>query len=110
MKPLAKIEEEDEFPELIEYLRTVSGVGPSIAAQAASELPENASVRYTYEDAPENIDSEQQRKLREILNSENPEEGLRKFMEEAVHNQFGNSESQAESSSSPASRKKQRQV
>jgi hypothetical protein len=37
----------------------------------------------------ENVDPEQRRRLEEIVNSENPEEGLRRFLEEAVRNQFG---------------------
>lgn len=34
------------------------------------------------------VDIEHQRKIEEIMRSENPEEGLRLFMEEVVKNQF----------------------
>lgn len=38
------------------------------------------------------VDLENRRKIEEIMKSENPEEGLREFMEEVVKSQFSNPE------------------
>jgi hypothetical protein len=89
IQALEKIEEEDEFPEIIQYLRSL--VGGPVVLDDSTELPENASLRLTYEGAApsEDIDPEQRRRLEEIMSSENPEEGLRQFVQQAVHSQFG---------------------
>lgn len=92
---LEKLEEEDEFPEVIEYLRGVVGlVDNKNTANSVSPrpLPENSSLRYTYEEQPESIDPEQRRRLEEIVNSDNPTEGLRQLVKEAVHIQVNREE------------------
>lgn len=78
------LEEEDEFPEVIEYLRSLQG---GVVDAKVSELENpatSATVRYSTEDMDEEVDPEQRRRLEEIVNSENPEEGLRQFLEDAV--------------------------
>lgn len=91
---LDKLEEEDEFPEVIEYLRGLVGAASETDGPQAHlrPLPEDSSIRYTYEEQPDSIDPEQRRRLEEIVNSENPEEGLRQLVQEAVSRQMNGDE------------------
>ncbi|CAK7895161.1 hypothetical protein CAAN1_10S02124 [[Candida] anglica] len=101
--PAEYIEEEDEFPELSQYLRSLAhdkpevGSSSSVDADFLASLPSPGTVdghqiRYTMESEPQgeeigiNImgDEEKRKKIEEILNSENPEEGLRELISNAV--------------------------
>lgn len=97
--PAEYIEEDDEFPELAQYLRSLSHDQPQSTGASdeslMSSLPapgtiDGHEIRYTMEnEAPEEesaFDEEERRKKIElILNSENPEEALRDLVRNAVH-------------------------
>jgi uncharacterized protein len=92
---LERLEEEDEFPEAIEYLRGIAGLGDDESRDNSTPLrplPENSSLRYTYEEQAESIDPEQRRRLEQIVHSENPEEELRQLVREALHIQVNGEE------------------
>lgn len=77
-------EDEDEFPELISYLKQLSGQ-PS----TSNDNNFTPKVQYQTMDIDQSpVDIENRKKIEEIMESENPEEGLRVFMEEVVKNQF----------------------
>ncbi|CUM48827.1 unnamed protein product [Debaryomyces tyrocola] len=95
--PAEYIEEDDEFPELAQYLRSLSHDQPqtsvsgddSLASLPAPGNIDGHQIRYTMEnEAPseeDSIDDEERRKKIElILNSENPEEALRDLVRSAV--------------------------
>lgn len=97
---LQKIEEEDEFPELVEYLRSLS---PDLEAEKAYgneseniiDVPDNTNIRYTMESVPEAEDDPERRaQIEAILRSDNPDEGLRQFIREAVHSQLSGESSE----------------
>lgn len=97
--PAEYIEEDDEFPELARYLRSLSHDQPQSANASGDEMlaslpaPGNIDghqIRYTMENEvpsqEDSIDDEERRKKIElILNSENPEEALRDLVRSAVH-------------------------
>lgn len=119
--PAEYIEEEDEFPELAIYLRSLAHDQPAVGASSAEDssasliaslpapgLVDGHQIRYTMQneepsDQPEigiNImgDEERRKKMEEILNSENPEEGLRELLQNAVAEGMANyNKSEAES-------------
>ncbi|WPK24688.1 hypothetical protein PUMCH_001971 [Australozyma saopauloensis] len=81
------IEEEDEFPELAQYLRSLLHDKPT--ASVNDSLPEAGqidghNIRYTMEEEGEPMDEERRKKLEAIVNSENPEEALRELVTSAV--------------------------
>lgn len=81
------IEEEDEFPELAQYLRSLVHDQPTESTELAPETFDGHQVRYTmqeegHEDTEEDI--ERRKKLEAIVNSENPEEALRELVTSAV--------------------------
>ncbi|ODQ82483.1 hypothetical protein BABINDRAFT_159063 [Babjeviella inositovora NRRL Y-12698] len=93
------IEEDDEFPDVAQYLRSLvtdaEGNTESIlAGMPAAGTVGGHDIRYTYENnnvevqtTPEE-DAERMRKLEAIANSENPEEALRELVKDAVHQRF----------------------
>lgn len=95
--PLEYIEEDGEFPELIQYLTSLQADSVEVPLITDSlpkdgDVIEGHEIRYTYETQPNEISlmgslSEEQRelKLREIAESENPEELLRDLVKTAVH-------------------------
>lgn len=96
------IEEDDEFPELAQYLRSLAH-DKAIAEQSnefISSLPapgmvDGHEIRYSLEndaagdhvDTPEE-EEERRKKLEAIVNSENPEEALRELVTLAVRQGF----------------------
>lgn len=103
-------EEDEEFAHLdvIEYLQTLSPETASSNSNGESSsglvesvelpVPESSAfpLRYSYEaEIPEAINEDQRQKLEHIIHSDNPEAGLREFVQEIVHNQLtgGDSES-----------------
>ncbi|EGV64874.1 hypothetical protein PSN45_005226 [Yamadazyma tenuis] len=96
--------EDEEFPELIEYLKTVKyeAEGPDAVQTATpseeaasgssdihSSLPEavdGQNIRFSLESEVEGEISEDRRKqIEAIINGENPEEALRQLVTNAVH-------------------------
>lgn len=90
--PLDKLleDDEDEFPELISYFQELAGT-PSSSAGSSSEFVPKVEYQTMDEDQGP-VDLENRRKIEEIMQSENPEEGLRSFMEDVVKSQFGGEE------------------
>ncbi|KAA8912691.1 hypothetical protein TRICI_003409 [Trichomonascus ciferrii] len=99
--PLQKIEEEDEFPELIEYLKTLT---PDLVSddkpkndldEQLPDLPASSTVTYSYENEVQgNVDEAQRRRIEQIIHSENPQEGMIEYLRQAVHTQMNNNEEQ----------------
>lgn len=94
--PFQKIDEEDEFPELIDYLKTLT---PELATESKPkdddnelpDLPESSSVTYSYENEVQgNVDEAQRRRLEQIIHSENPQEGMIEYLRQVVHTQMNN--------------------
>lgn len=105
----AYIEEEDEFPDLATYLRSLTHDQPS-SSSLLNNLPapgeiDGHQVRYTMEDllGAGEIDEEKRKKLEEIVNSENPEAALRDLVTSAVREGMAQYQ---DSSASDAKRKK----
>ncbi|CCH42779.1 Ankyrin [Wickerhamomyces ciferrii] len=116
--PADYIEEDDEFPEVVQYLRSLSheNIGSSNtnenndSGNILDSLPRpdqveghEISYKYQNEDIELTINDEQREKLREIAESENPEEKLAEFVKESVHNQFFNNDKDQDS---PVSKKR----
>ena len=113
------IEEDDDFPEVAEYLKTLAHDKPSVneedvkANDFVESLPQPGTIdgheiRYTLENeatqegdeqlSPEELE-ERRKKIQAILESENPEEALRDLVRNAVHeglSQYKQSESNEE--------------
>lgn len=120
--PAEYIEEDDEFPELAQYLRSLSHDQPrttsvsgddSLASLPAPGNIDGHQIRYTMEnEAPseeDSIDDEERRKKIElILNSENPEEALRDLVRSAVQEGMSKyqSEQELEDGEAPSSKKR----
>lgn len=96
LTPGMYIEEEDEYPDVAQYLRSLThdGPGEDMSLPNGKDLPlgniNGHEIRYTMQDdTPEQLDPEELEarrvKLEAILNSDNPEEGLRELVEKAVH-------------------------
>lgn len=82
------IEEEDEYPEIAQFLRSLLH-DSSDQATTVTELPEAGEVdghniRYTMEEEQTPMDDERRKQLEAIVNSENPEEALRELVTSAV--------------------------
>ncbi|RLV90147.1 Ankyrin repeat-containing protein [Spathaspora sp. JA1] len=104
------IEEEGEFPDVAEYLKSVQGVKVDVT-DFIGTLPgpgnvEGHDIRYTMETddsasdnlSPEELE-ERRKKIEAILSSENPEEGLRELVKNAVHeglNQYNQQQEQGQ--------------
>ena len=99
------IEEEDEFPEVAQYLKTLAHDKPAVSEEEikANEFIESLPVpgnidghqiRYSLENepaqdgeeklSPEELE-ERRKKIQAILESDNPEEALRDLVKNAVH-------------------------
>lgn len=81
-------EQEDEYPDIAQYLISLSHDRPVETSLPVGEF-NGHEIRYTLQEDEPELDPEvlEQRrlKLESILNSDNPEEGLRKLVEDAVH-------------------------
>lgn len=98
------IEEEDEFPELARYLKSLlhdlAEEAQQLDHQTQSEnalkaLPEAGEsnghkIRYTMEDEQMPMSDEKRKQLEAIVNSENPEEALRELVTSAVRDGLAN--------------------
>jgi hypothetical protein len=90
--PAQYIAAEDEFPELAIYLQSLTHGGNTFIASLPSPGEvEGHQIRYTMQSEPEtpigvNLmgDEDRRRRMEEVLNSENPEEGLRELVQNAV--------------------------
>lgn len=82
------VEEEDEFPELARYLRSLShddAKEPSLLASLpAPGTVDGHQIRYSMEDDQGEMDEERRKKLEAIVNLDNPEEALRDLVSAAV--------------------------
>lgn len=82
------VEEEDEFPELARYLRSLSHdevKEPSLLASLpVPGTVDGHQIRYTMEEDQGEMDEERRKKLEAIVNLENPEEALRDLVTAAV--------------------------
>lgn len=92
------IDEEEEYPELAQYLHSLVHDKPEIANGTGIEgLPaagvvDGHAIRYTMEDDAGEMSPERRLKLEEIANSEDPEAALRELVTSAVRDgllQFG---------------------
>lgn len=89
LTPGEYIEEEDEYPDIAQYLISLIHDRPLDTSLPVGKV-NGHEIRYTMEDEPaEQLDPEELEarrvKLEAILNSDNPEEGLRELVEKAVH-------------------------
>ncbi|KAJ8145780.1 hypothetical protein OY671_001145 [Metschnikowia pulcherrima] len=104
------IEEEGEYPELAQYLRSLSHDKPETTNGSALEgLPipgsvDGHAIRYSMEEDVGDIDPESRRKLEEIANSENPEEALRELVTSAVRKGLSQYENNADEGGNKRSR------
>lgn len=104
------IEEEGEYPELAQYLRSLSHDKPETTNGSALEgLPipgsvDGHAIRYSMEEDVGDIDPESRRKLEEIANSENPEEALRELVTSAVRKGLSQYENNADEGRNKRSR------
>lgn len=86
------IEEEDEFPQIAQYLRSLMLDAPTASSSGSLDnLPspgmiEGHQVRYSMSDdaGAGAMDQEQREKLHKVINSENPEMALRELVTSAV--------------------------
>ncbi|KAM9937644.1 hypothetical protein OXX80_002812 [Metschnikowia pulcherrima] len=104
------VEEEGEYPELAQYLRSLSHDKPETTNGSALEgLPipgsvDGHAIRYSMEEDVGDIDPESRRKLEEIANSENPEEALRELVTSAVRKGLSQYENNADEGGNKRSR------
>ncbi|CAN6674375.1 hypothetical protein TRVA0_052S00804 [Trichomonascus vanleenenianus] len=107
---LEKLEEEEEDPELLDYLRALAGISVDMKLQESGintdelSLPEGSNLRVGYENMPEE-NAEQRARIEAIMNSENPEEGLREYLQEMVRSQASNGEGSSNSAETPEKKK-----
>ncbi|KAJ8101569.1 ankyrin repeat-containing domain protein [Lipomyces tetrasporus] len=103
-----EIEEDGESLEgVVEYLRgleTGAFAAKGLEDELRDAIPEGASVRLAFESVSdmEDLDNEQieerRKKIEELLRSDNPEEGIRHLVEEAVRLQLSETAGSSESS------------
>ncbi|KAM9904958.1 hypothetical protein OXX69_007369 [Metschnikowia pulcherrima] len=104
------VQEEGEYPELAQYLRSLSHDKPETTNGSALEgLPipgsvDGHAIRYSMEEDVGDIDPESRRKLEEIANSENPEEALRELVTSAVRKGLSQYENNADEGGNKRSR------
>lgn len=98
LTPAQYIEEDDEFPDVVTYLQTLThdvGAGDSETNEFINSLPapgtiDGHEIRYTMENGEEqeSVSEEELQKRREkiqaILDGDNPEEALRELVRNAV--------------------------
>lgn len=85
--PFEKLQEEDEFPELIHYLAGLQGIvlDTPTAVSDGKEMPD---VKYSFEnEADTEADPEKKKQIEEIMKSDNPEAGLQEFLRNAINEQ-----------------------
>ncbi|KAG5362176.1 Ankyrin repeat-containing protein [Yarrowia sp. C11] len=85
--PFEKLQEEDEFPELIHYLAGLQGIvlDTPVAVSDEKEMPD---VKYSFEnEADTEADPEKKKQIEEIMKSDNPEAGLQEFLRNAINEQ-----------------------
>lgn len=87
------IEEDGDFPELAQYLRSLVHDQPHGSVLADLPSPGNVDghqIRYTMTEDHEDMSDERRKQLEEIANSENPEEALRELVTAAVREGLAN--------------------
>lgn len=94
------IEEEDEFPEVAQYLRSLlhdladegQKPKPSSGLDSFADVGESTghNIRYTMEEEQTPMSDEKRKQLEAIVNSENPEEALRELVTSAVRDGLAN--------------------
>ncbi|RCK66822.1 hypothetical protein Cantr_02854 [Candida viswanathii] len=123
------IEEDDDFPEVAEYLKTLAHDKPADGEADGEEvkanefvaslpLPGNVDgheIRYTLENeqtqegdeqlSPEELEARRQ-KIQAILESENPEEALRDLVRNAVHEGLSQYKQDEASEEEPSSKRR----
>lgn len=85
--PFEKLQEEDEFPELIHYLAGLQGIvlDTPVGTTDDKEMPD---VKYSFEtEADTEADPEKKKQIEEIMKSDNPEAGLQEFLRNAINEQ-----------------------
>lgn len=96
-------EEESENPDLIQYLRVKSGIPDQedafgIDREQMSQFKEN--IRYTLENDPVDASNPEamarRQRLEQIIQSENAEEELEKYIREMLHQQFFSEQSDSD--------------
>ncbi|CDR40450.1 CYFA0S05e00650g1_1 [Cyberlindnera fabianii] len=101
------IDEDGEFPQVVTYLKSlIHGGIPQDDEEDTPKLPEGQQLRYELkneEDITIDIDDDKRMKLKEIVEGENPEENLKEFLRNEVHQQFY---SDGDQTASPASKKR----
>lgn len=100
------IEEDGDFPELAQYLRSLMHDQPQ---SVLAELPspgnvEGHHIRYSMEEDNEDMSEERRKQLEEIANSENPEEALRKLVTSAVREGLANYKTESDEPEAKRSR------
>ncbi|CUM64020.1 uncharacterized protein PRCAT00001608001 [Priceomyces carsonii] len=117
------IEQEEEFPELVDYLRLLDHTLTPTKEQIewTSPIPSlpfsgshgDYNIRYSVENEEQETDDlmtreERQQKLQEVINSEDPEEALRDLVKNAIHEGLQNYEERSEETQSMPSFKKRK--
>jgi ankyrin repeat protein len=110
--PADYVEEDGDFPEVVQYLRSLNHDNPNNDNENKSShildslpIPTDVSdhkIRYSYEnegDLTIDIDDAKRQQLKEIVEGENPEEKLSEFLKDAVHKQFYSEDGQESASS-----------
>lgn len=92
-------EEEDEYPEIAQYLRSLLHDRPE--QTVCDSLPHaremnGHNIHFTMEEELAPIDDERRKQLEAIVSSENPEEALREFVTSAVRDGLANYNEQDE--------------
>ncbi|SCU78058.1 LANO_0A01970g1_1 [Lachancea nothofagi CBS 11611] len=89
---LEVLEEDQEFPDLIQYLRGQSGVAEEplgIDSEQMAQFKDN--LRYTLENEPETNDPEsaaRRQRIEQILDGGNPEQELEQYIRDLVRSQW----------------------
>lgn len=86
--PFEKLQEEDEFPELIHYLAGLQGIVLDTPTAVSADDKEMPDVKYSFEnEADTEADPEKKKQIEEIMKSDNPEAGLQEFLRNAINEQ-----------------------
>ncbi|SGZ47215.1 CIC11C00000002818 [Sungouiella intermedia] len=91
--PAEYIEEDGDFPELAQYLRSLMHDQPQSSVLGDLPSPGNVEghqIRYIMEEDQEEMSEERRKQLEEIANSDNPEEALRRLVTSAVREGLAN--------------------
>jgi hypothetical protein len=85
------IEEDGEFLDVAQYLRSLIHGSDDENQEEKLELPPGQEIRYEYRDPGDieiDIDDEKREELRKIVEGETPEEELKNFLQRQIHDQF----------------------